>query len=96
MNLIDAPVETQEENHEYAAHNAANVPREAEYGWQHELPFVAGNCLEELTRRWQSGNQYLLDRAAIQPYRQPPLILHRHSMGQLLNLVDRSLTGYEE
>ena len=76
--------------------SAANALREAEYGRQHELPLVAGNCFEELARRWQPRNQRLLERAALQPYRQPPRILHRHSLGQLLNLIDRGLTGQEE
>ena len=65
MNLIDAPVDTQEQNNEYAAHNAANALREAKYGRQHELPFVAGNCFEELTWRWQPSNQCLLERGCL-------------------------------
>ena len=57
MNLIDAPIETQEQNDDYATHDAANALREAEDGWQYKLPFVAGNCFEEFTRRRQPGQQ---------------------------------------
>ena len=74
----------------------ANALREAEQGRQHELPLAAGNCFEELARRWQPRNQRLLERAALQPCRQLPRILRRHSMGQLLNFIDRGLTGQEE
>ena len=54
MNLIDAPIEAQEQDDDYGTHDGANALREAEYGRQHELSLVTGNCFEELTRRWQS------------------------------------------
>src|SRR5688572_33110572 len=77
MNLIDAPVETQEQNNEYAAHQAANALCEAQYCWQYKLTLFAGNCFKEHIRRWQPCNQRLLEGAALQPRWQSPGPLHR-------------------
>ena len=57
MNLIDAPIDAQEQNDEYAAHAPTNALRKAEYGGQHKLTLFAGDCFKELIRCWQPCNQ---------------------------------------
>src|SRR5512133_2530217 len=96
MNLVYAPVETHEQDNDGPAHHASNTPRKAEYGRQHQLSLDPGKRFEELTWLRQPGKQRLLERAVFQPFRQPPLILHRHSLGQLLNLADHRPSAQEK
>ena len=70
--------------------DVANALREAEDGRQHELPWLV-IALKSLLGGGSRETSTSLERTALQPERQPPLILHRQSLGQLVEFVDAVL-----
>ena len=67
MNLIDAPINAQEQNDEYAANNTTDALRDTEYGRQHKLPLVAADSFHERAWLGQPSEQLYLEQAAFQP-----------------------------
>ncbi len=89
MNLVNAPIDAQEQDDQSSAHDADDILREPKQRRQHKLPLIAGQRTEEHTRRRQPLIEYLLKRCADQPAWLLPLILNRYLAGQPLYFSGR-------